>query len=184
MPALHILVARDNGNSTLTPTMLKLLIALVVLIVSALLLVAVLFALRALKRSRHAKASQDEDAFGSEKMSPSAYRRLTIQTTNTKSSFVIQETRSLVESSHSPPPSPLPEIRITFPDEMDKKTGRPQSGRVVVVRMGENNAMGLEPLYDEGLPPYQRDGAEGFQSLDLDRIGGLKEKELEGKRYS
>ena len=50
-----------------------------------------------------------------------------------------------------------------------------QSGRVVVVRVGEHS-VGLEPV-TEDLPAYQRDSADRFDSLDLDRIGGLKEKD-------
>lgn len=178
MPALHRLVVRDD-SSNLTPTMLKLLIALVVLTVTAILLIAGLLVLRAVRRSRSRESSSEPGAFGSEKPNASTYRRLTIDTMNTTPAYVIQEKRSLIENSHSPPPSPLPEIRITFPDEVDQ-TGRPQSGRVVVVRVGDN-AVGLEPL-DEALPPYEK-GGERFQSLDLDRMGGLKEKEIE-KRYS
>jgi len=73
------------------------------------------------------------------------------------------------------PTSPVPEIRITFPDEVDE-TGKRQSGRVVVVRVGEHS-VGLEPVGDDALPAYARnaDGSR-FDSLDLDRIGGLKEK--------
>ena len=75
----------------------------------------------------------------------------------------------------SPPLSPVPEIRITFPDEQCEKTGRRKSGRVLVVRVGEKG-VGLEPLgEDEQLPAYESE-KERYQSLDLDRIGGLKEK--------
>jgi len=66
----------------------------------------------------------------------------------------------------------VPEIRITFPDEQDE-SGRHKSGRVVVVRVGEHS-VGLEPLDEEQLPAYEREG--GFHSIDMDRIGGLKEK--------
>lgn len=53
----------------------------------------------------------------------------------------------------------------------------------MVVRIGEREAMGLEPLVEENLPPYEQSDAERFQSLDLERMGGLKEKEEE-KRWS
>jgi hypothetical protein len=43
------------------------------------------------------------------------------------------------------------------------------------VRVGEHS-VGLEPVQDN-LPPYQRDSSDRFDSLDLDRIGGLKEKD-------
>ncbi|KAI5297250.1 hypothetical protein KEM55_004958 [Ascosphaera atra] len=95
-------------------------------------------------------------------------------------------------SKDAPPPSEVPEIRITFPEEEDDQ-GKPVSGRVVVVRIGESGGIGLEPLDDkggeinlsdsgddnkkfekEGLPSYE---GTRFESLDLERIGGLKEKE-------
>lgn len=83
----------------------------------------------------------------------------------------------MVEESSRPssPTSPLPEIRITFPEEEDE-AGKRKSGRVVVVRISENGGVGLEPLNEDHLPPYQKSDAERFQSLDLDRLGGLKEK--------
>ena len=79
-------------------------------------------------------------------------------------------------SQPSSPASPVPEIRITFPEEEDE-AGKSKSGRVVVVRISETGGMGLEPCSDEHLPAYQQSDAERFQSLDLDRIGGLKELE-------
>lgn len=78
--------------------------------------------------------------------------------------------------SQSPPQSPVPEIRITFPEEVDDH-GKRQSGRVVVVRVGDNGGVGLEPV-SEKLPPYQYSESDRFHSLDLDRIGGLKEKDM------
>ena len=47
----------------------------------------------------------------------------------------------------------------------------------MVVRISETGGMGLELYSDENLPAYQQSDAERFQSLDLDRIGGLKELE-------
>ncbi len=83
----------------------------------------------------------------------------------------------MLANPNSPPLSPenVPEIRITFPDEQDE-SGRLKSGRVVVVRVGETS-IGLEPLQDEQLPAYEKEGGERFHSIDMDRIGGLKEKE-------
>ena len=78
-------------------------------------------------------------------------------------------------SQPSSPKSPVPEIRITFPEEEDEG-GKRKSGRVVVVRISETGGVGLEPYTDDHLPPYQKSDAERFQSLDLDRMGGLKEK--------
>lgn len=70
----------------------------------------------------------------------------------------------------------MPEIRITFPEEEDD-AGQNKSGRVVVVRISETGGLGLEPCSDEHLPAYQQSDAERFESLDLDRLGGLKELE-------
>jgi len=89
---------------------------------------------------------------------------------------VYDEKSSLTSNSSSPPLSPenVPEIRITFPDEQDE-SGRPKSGRVVVVRVGEHG-VGLEPLRDEQLPAYEKEAGQRFHSIDMERIGGLKEK--------
>lgn len=78
-----------------------------------------------------------------------------------------------MENSSAPTSPTVPQIRITFPDEMDKKTGRPQSGGVVVVRLGENDALGLEPVHEQ-LPQYEKQST-GFTNMDLEKIGGLKE---------
>ena len=74
----------------------------------------------------------------------------------------------------------MPEIRITFPEEEDE-AGKSKSGRVVVVRISETGGLGLEPCNNEHLPPYQQSDDERFQSLDLDRMGGLKEPERREK---
>lgn len=74
----------------------------------------------------------------------------------------------------------MPEIRITFPEEEDE-AGKSKSGRVVVVRISETGGLGLEPYSYEKLPAYQQSDAERFQSLDLDRMGGLKELERDQK---
>lgn len=82
---------------------------------------------------------------------------------------------SMPSSSASSPRSPVPEIRITFPDDVDGE-GRELKGRVVVVRVGEKGGVGLEPVKDEEqLPKYERDGRK-WDDLDMDLMGGLKEK--------
>lgn len=50
--------------------------------------------------------------------------------------------------------------------------GKRKSGRVVVVKVSELGGVGLEPL-DE-LPTYREE--EGWKDLDLEVLGGLKEK--------
>ncbi|OBT66043.1 hypothetical protein VE03_03269 [Pseudogymnoascus sp. 23342-1-I1] len=77
-------------------------------------------------------------------------------------------------SNPGSPSSPVPEIRITFPDDVDGQ-GRQLKGRVVVVRVGEKGGVGLEPVRDEQLPRYERDGKK-WDELDMDLMGGLKEK--------
>ena len=90
--------------------------------------------------------------------------------------FVYDEKMNLIANSSSPPSSAVPEIRVTFPDD-DDHSGRRQSGRVVVVHVTDTGSVGMSPLSQEQLPPYQRSDPERFQSLDLDRMGGLREKE-------
>ena len=179
MIALHRLVVRDGSNSTsaaLTPTMLRLLVALLVLISVAASLVLVLFALRSRRRARTKSILPLHDVRTSH---VSNHRRLTVITTphgrSTQSIHVYNEKQNLIDNSSSPPSSPgsIPEIRVTFPEEQDE-SGRRKSGRVVVVRVGDTG-LGLESFVEEPLPPYQSRDAERFHSIDLERIGGLKE---------
>lgn len=101
---------------------------------------------------------------------------------NNESVFVYDEKMNLIHNSSSPPSAAVPEIHITFPDE-EGKTGL-QKGRVVVVHITESGSVGMEPLNREALPPYQKEDADRFHSLDLERIGGLKEKQASGPRFS
>ena len=109
-------------------------------------------------------------------------RSLTITTTPSHSGqdrvFVYDEKMNLIANSHGPPDSPVPEIRVTFPDEVDQ-TGQKMSGRVVVVRITDSGSVGMEPLAQEQLPPYQQADSGRFQSLDMNRIGGLREGNAE-----
>ncbi|KAI0194945.1 hypothetical protein F4808DRAFT_332503 [Astrocystis sublimbata] len=104
-------------------------------------------------------------------------RRLTIQTPGGKSSIVVVDGRPMLADPNAPPHSPnnVPQIHITFPDEHDEQ-GRRKTGRVLLVRVGETT-IGLEPLKEEQLPAYEKDGSNAFYSIDMDRIGGLKEKD-------
>ncbi|CAK3854172.1 hypothetical protein DOTSEDRAFT_42387 [Lecanosticta acicola] len=150
--------------------MVDLLVVLLVLLVVAVLLVAGLLYLRARRRARKAQTlpMYDEKRL-STSSTASTHRRVMVRPA--ESIYVIEE-KGLMDDAQSPPPSPLPEIRITFPEEIDA-AGKRQSGRVVVVRVGDSG-VGLEPV--ETLPAYQQTEGERFQSLDLDRIGGLVEK--------
>lgn len=150
---------RSLDAPNMSTTTLNLLIALLVLLFVALLLVLSLYIIRRVRRSR-AVARQSLPTHHN-------HRRLTIN--------VYDEKASILSSPSSPPLSPVPEIRITFPDEQCEKTGRRKSGRVLVVRVGEKG-VGLEPLGDEEQLPAYDGEKERYQSLDLDRMGGLKEK--------
>jgi len=171
------LVVRDTSSSTSSDsTMDIVLITLLTLAVVGLLAVAVLLFMRYRRRSQMEKALP----LYNEKRASSrpTHRRITVRPS--ESIYVYQEKQNLLANSEAPP-SPtgsVPEIRITFPEEVDAH-GKTQSGRVVVVHVGEKS-MGLEPC-SEKLPPYQQSQSDRFQSLDLERIGGLQEKEIEAR---
>jgi len=95
--------------------------------------------------------------------------------------FVYDEKMNLIANSSSPPSSAVPEIRITFPDD-DTESGQQKAGRVVVVHVTDTGSVGMSPLGQQNLPPYQPIDGGRFQSLDLDRIGGLREKESSFQR--
>ena len=184
MYSLHKLVVRDDpmSNGTLTPTMVNLLIGLLGLLFLGLSLVAVLFILR---HNRKLRKQSELPLYNESSSKATNHRRLTITATphgkRSESVYVYNEKQTLMASPLGTPTSPIPEIRITFPEEEDE-SGRRKSGRVVVVRIGETG-VGLEPYQEDDLPPYQNSDAGRFQSLDLDRMGGLKEKE-QGQRWS
>jgi len=167
-----LLSVRDT-STTMSTTMIDLLIALMVLIFVSLLLVGALYTVRKIRRSR-AIARQQLPIYNEKPTSN--HRRLTITTTRNSSIYVYDEKSAMMSNPSSPPLSPdnVPEIRITFPDEQDE-AGKRKSGRVVVVRVGETG-VGLEPLKEEQLPAYEKETGERFHSIDMDRIGGLKEK--------
>lgn len=177
MDYLPKIVARDDSNTQdgLSTPMVDLLISLLVLILLALALVGGLFILR---RKRLARTESVLPVHNGQV--PAHQRRLTITAGKTDSVIVYDEKRALMEDSSSPQ-SPVPEIRITFPEEEDE-TGKRKSGRMVVVRISEAGSVGLEPCHEE-LPPYQTTDTGRFHSLDIERMGGLKEKE-EIKHYS
>ncbi|PNS13869.1 hypothetical protein CAC42_1360 [Sphaceloma murrayae] len=167
-------MARNADGSIFDdPTMSKLLVALLVLVLVGLVVSLVLLYMRHQRRKREQHDALLPQYEQSRPMSArSNHRRLVIRP---ESSYVYHEKQAFLASSDSPPPSsPVPEIRITLPEEVDT-SGRPKSGRVVVVQVGDTS-VGFAP-YDEKLPHYQTSESDRFQSLDLDRIGGLKEKE-------
>ena len=174
MPTNFINLVRRDAAVPVNHTLMNLLVVLLVLLIIALSLVGALLVFRQRKRARRTL----ELPLYSEKRistasSHSNHRRVMIRPS--ESIHIYHEKQNLIDNS-SAPPSPslnqIPEIRITFPEEVDA-TGKRTSGRVVVVRVGDTT-VGLEPV-PENLPSYAQDG-ERFQSLDLDRIGGLEEK--------
>ncbi|KAG9631871.1 hypothetical protein KCU95_g4748, partial [Aureobasidium melanogenum] len=174
MASFMKLVARDSYDESYSPTMAALLIALVVLLIIALLCVIALYFLRWRKRSIRAGSLAIDDE---EKSAAHHHHRVTVRPH--ESIIVYQEKQSLIDNSEAPPSAnSVPEIRIHFPEEVDT-LGKRQSGRVVVVRVGDHS-IGLEPV-SENLPPYQKSESDRFQSLDLERIGGLKEKDVEAR---
>lgn len=163
----NLLARRENEHDDgLSTTHLALLITILVLFIISSILIGTLYVLRSTRRER--KAAQ-LPLYEKRQSNPHG---LTI-TTNKGQASVVYSEKPLI--SPSTPSSPVPEIRITFPDEVDE-TGKRQQGRVVVVKVGDHS-VGLEPVQE--LPPYSRDS---FDSLDLDRMGGLKEKD--DKYYS
>jgi hypothetical protein len=180
IPRGNALLIRDS-SSTLSPTMVNLVIALMVLVIIGFIFGGGLYLIRRLRKARAAKnATLPTYNTLSSSKNVANHRRFTITTSQhggrSPSIYVYDEKSSLTSNSSSPSLSPanVPEIRITFPDEEDE-SGRPKSGRVVVVRVGEHG-VGLEPLRDEQLPAYEKEAGERFHSIDMERIGGLKEK--------
>ena len=180
---MDAIIARGNSllhtrdETSMSTTMIDLLIALMVLIFVSLLLIGTLYTLRKIRRSRAIARQQLPTHNESKRISH--HRRLTITTTpygRGSSIYVYDEKSSVLSNPSSPPRSSdsVPEIRITFPDEQDE-SGRRKGGRVVVVRVGETG-VGLEPLKEEQLPAYEKENGDRFHSIDMDRIGGLKEK--------
>ncbi|EFQ24860.1 hypothetical protein CGRA01v4_06899 [Colletotrichum graminicola] len=183
MPSIQHLVSRsasgvvrrsdDNGVT------LNLMIVVLALVFFALLLVSTLFLMRRMRRQQRQDALP---TYQEVKGVPRNHHNLTIQTSQDGRSSVLyigHDGRSpMLQNPQSAPHSPdnVPEIHITFPDEQDEG-GRPKSGRVLVVRVGDGGSVGLEPVRDEELPAYEKDSKSQFYSVDMDSIGGLREKE-------
>lgn len=172
MPSIALRRDAQSGSAP-TSTMNHLLVALVVLVVFGLVLGGSLFFIRRYRRARKEAGTLPsyEDS-----TNPRNHNRLTIQT-NRQSMLVYSEKQNLIDNSSPMPltPESVPEIRITFPEEVDQE-GRRVSGRVMVVQVGEAGVGFVKPIDQEGLPPYQQQQSEErFASVDLDRIGGLKE---------
>ncbi|KAI0835583.1 hypothetical protein F5Y06DRAFT_122339 [Hypoxylon sp. FL0890] len=170
-----ILSRRDLSLNGESDTVVDLMIAFLGVAFFALVMVALLLMLRRAKRGQQLE-KETLPQYNDIKHDDNA-RRLTIQTTDGRSSILVLNGRPMLADPNAPPYSPtnIPEIHITFPDEQDEN-GRHKSGRVVVVRVGETS-VGLEPVKEEQLPAYEKESSTGFYSIDMDQIGGLKEKD-------
>lgn len=179
MDAFTRLVSRGAEQPSDNSSTVNILIALLVLVFFGLLAFALLVLLRRMRRQRQ---MMDDTLPQYEDIKRTGnHRRLTIQTSkaNGRSSIiVVSNGQPMLANPQSPPHSPdnVPEIHITFPDEQDEQ-GRPKSGRVVVVRVGDST-VGLEPLPEEQLPAYEKESSTQFYAIDIEKIGGLKEKEF------
>ena len=165
------IVRRDNG--LLNGTTSTLTIVLVVLLSITLILVGALIFLRQRRKTRQLGLPMYSEKRTSTSSTHSHHRRITARPSQSIHIYHDKEIQVTETSAPSSPTSSVPEIRITFPEEVDA-SGKRQSGRVVVVHVGDTG-VGLQPM-DEKLPEYeQRDS--GFQSVDLEKVGGLMEKE-------
>lgn len=196
MPTIYNLMARDaldvvggddapDGGSN--NSVQNILVALLCLVFISLILAGVLLVLRKLKIQKKLLAQNTPPQYNDvvQQSGRSNHRRLTIETRNGHSSVMImgRNGQPMLANPNQPPHSPdnVPEIHITFPEEEDNN-GRRKSGRVLVVRVGENATVGMEPLDEEQLPAYEKESGSQFYSIDMDHIGGLREKEREDYR--
>jgi hypothetical protein len=167
----------DDSNDNLV----NLMIALLSIVFFGLILVALWIGVRRVKKQRLLSDQALLPQYHDDVKSPRNHRRLTIETKGglgRTSVVVFKDGQPMLANPQSPPHSPdnVPEIHITFPDEQDDQ-GRLQSGRVVVVRLSDASSVGLEPLNDEQLPAYEKESKTQFYSIDMNEIGGLKEKD-------
>lgn len=176
---LHSHVLRDSDSDDGSDNMINLALSILGLVFFALLLASGLFFLR---RHRRAQRIQGETLPVYQQVSRDAKSHgLTIETKHNGHSSIVyigRDGQPMLQNPQSPPDSPdnVPQIQITFPDEQDEQ-GQRKSGRVLIVRVGDNATVGLEPIQDDQLPAYEKEANGQFQSIDMDQIGGLKEKE-------
>lgn len=194
MPAVRSLMSQikvvrgDDDDDTGNNPLINMLVVILAIIVSlGLVLFGVLLVLKRL-RAQKLRANSSSPPQYNDVVQQGAHdagrnhHRLTIETRNGRSSVVLynKDGQPMLANPNSPPHSPdnVPEIHITFPEEEDE-SGKRKSGRVVVVRVGDNAAVGLEPLDEDQLPAYEKESSSHFYSIDMDDIGGLREKERE-----
>lgn len=179
MESFRSIVSRGLTDDASNSNLVNLLIALLSLVFLGMVLLAMFFGLRRVRQQKQLR-EQTLPQYQDVKRT-SNHRRLTIETKGgmgRSSVIIFKDGQPMLANPQSPPHSPdnVPEIHITFPDEEDKQ-GRRKSGRVVVVRLSEGSNVGLEPVNDEQLPAYEKESNTQFYSIDMNQIGGLKEKD-------
>lgn len=174
---INLVRRQSSAGMGMSHTMTTLLTILLILVIATIFLASGLICLRQRRRARRGEllpTFNEKRVSTSSSSTHSNHRRVTVRPS--QSIHIYHENRSLPDDSSRPfsPSGSLPEIRITFPEEVDD-LGKRKSGRVVVVRVGDTG-VGLEPV-DEKLPAYQPSEGPRFQSVDLERVGGLAEKQ-------
>jgi hypothetical protein len=182
MDTLRTLMPRDVADGMSAST-INLMIALLSIVFFGLIIGSILILIRKLRRNQQMREQTLPQYHTVDAKRTGNHRGLTIHTTSggaTRSSVIVfdRDGQPMLSNPRSAPHSPdnVPEIHITFPDEQDEQ-GRQKSGRVVVVRVGEAGAVGLEPLHEEQLPAYEKESKSQFYAIDMDGIGGLREKQ-------
>jgi len=192
------ILSRRDSSSDLTPpdtedgadSMINLMLVILGLVFFTLILLSAFFLFRRYRRQQrmcqdilptYSESSKQHYTHAQHGRGNNKPYGLTIETSHDGRSSTIYINRNgqpMLANPNSPPHSPdnVPEIHITFPDEQDDQ-GKHRSGRVLVVRVGDNATVGLEPMQDEQLPAYEKESKDGFYSLDMDQLGGLKEKD-------
>ena len=182
------LLRRDMSSQVTTDLVIVFLVLLVVIISS----IGALWFLHRIRSNREAsllpKRTDEEERLsvptkrGHRRASGiSIASTLSLEKQHAQSRFVDEEKQEFLANTTPPPSGGLPQIHVTFPEETDG-TGKPQSGRVVVLHVDDRGNVGMAPVPEsEQLPPYPH---ERFESLDLQRIGGLKEKEFSETKTS
>jgi len=141
--------------------------ATICILVLIMVLCSVLFVIRRVRRARAAAASELP------LHKADIETGLSSQSAST-TSFVQREKEAFLASTYGPSMAAAPAIHLTLPEELEDGS-KSSAARVVVVNVGDHGEVGLSPLEHEQLPAYQETTDDRFQSLDLERLGGLKE---------
>ena len=184
MVSLNTLIARDDSldqdDTSLTPDMANTIIAIVAFIAVLCICFGAHFYYRRRRQTSLRPLLPTYNSCGHR-------RQLSISTNfdgPTKNSiYVYDEKRNLIANASSPVSGSVPEIRITFPEE-ENGLKNTRGERVVIVKVGDSGTVGMGPIREETLPPYPTPDSERFESLDMNRIGGLKDSKEEPHRWS